>query len=67
MKKFCEELAIQAWQELSSSNLVTAEKLGKAPEIRFTNLGDKFLLRQSGMILSCTTTASAFYAIVCWV
>ena len=45
MKKFCEELAIQAWQELFSSNLVTAEKLGKVPEIRFTNLGDKFLGR----------------------
>ena len=45
MKKFCEELAIKAWQELSSSNLVTAEKLGKVPEIRFTNLGDKFLGR----------------------
>ena len=45
MKKFCEELAIQAWQELFSSNLVTAEKLGKVPGIRFTNLGDKFLGR----------------------
>ena len=43
MKKFCEELAIHAWQELFSSNLVTAEKLGKVPGIRFTNLGDKFL------------------------
>ena len=45
MKKFCEELAIHAWQELFSSNLVTAEKLGKVPGIRFTNLGDKFLGR----------------------
>ena len=45
MKKFCEKLAIKSWQELSSSNLVTAEKLGKVPEIRFTNLGDKFLGR----------------------
>ena len=45
MKKFCEELAIKAWQELFSSNLATAKKLGKVPEIRFTNLGDKFLGR----------------------
>ena len=45
MKKYCEEIASKAWQELFSSNLVTAEKLGKAPGIRFTNLGDKFLGR----------------------
>ena len=45
MKEYCEKIALDAWLELSSSNLVTAEKLGKVPEIRFTNLGDKFLGR----------------------
>ena len=45
MKEYCEKIALDAWLELSSSNLVTAEKLSKVPEIRFTNLGDKFLGR----------------------
>ena len=45
MKEYCEKIALDAWLELSSSNLVTAEKLGKVPGIRFTNLGDKFLGR----------------------
>ena len=45
MKKYCEEIAAKAWQELANSNLVTANKLGKLPDIRFTVLGDKFLGR----------------------
>ena len=45
MKKYCEEIAAKAWQELANSNLVTAEKLGKLPDIRFAALGDKFLGR----------------------
>ena len=45
MKNFCKKLAIKAWQELSSSNLVTAEKLGEVPEIRFAALGNKILGR----------------------
>ena len=45
MKKYCEEIAAKAWQELANSNLVTAEKLGKVPEIRFTALDGKFLGR----------------------
>ena len=43
MKTYCEEIAAKVWSDLSRSNLVTAEKLGKVPEIRFTALGDKFL------------------------
>lgn len=43
MKKYCEEIAAKVWSDLSRSNLVTGEKLGKVPEIRFTALGDKFL------------------------
>lgn len=43
MKNYCEEIAAKVWRDLSRSNLVTAEKLGKVPEIRFTALGDKFL------------------------
>ena len=45
MRKYCEEIAAKAWQELANSNLVTANKLGKLPEIRFVPLGDKFLGR----------------------
>ena len=45
MKKYCEEIAAKAWQELANSNLVTANKLGKLPDIRFAALGDKFLGR----------------------
>ena len=45
MKKYCNEITQKAWQELASSNLVTADKLGKAPQIRFTALGNKFLGR----------------------
>ena len=43
MKKYCEEIAAKTWQELANSNLVTANKLGKLPDIRFAALGDKFL------------------------
>ena len=43
MKKYCEEIASKVWSDLSRSNLVTGEKLGSVPEIRFTALGDKFL------------------------
>lgn len=43
MKNYCEEITAKAWRDLSLSNLVTAEKLGKVPEIHFTALGDKFL------------------------
>ena len=43
MKKYCEEIAAKAWQQLANSNLVTAEKLKSVPEIRFVPLGDKFL------------------------
>ena len=43
MKNYCEEIAAKVWSDLSRSNLVTAEKLGKVPEIRFAALGDKFL------------------------
>ena len=43
MRKYCEEIAAKAWQELANSNLVTANKLGKLPDIRFTALGNKFL------------------------
>ena len=43
MKKYCEEIATKVWSDLSRSNLVTGEKLGSVPEIRFTALGDKFL------------------------
>ena len=43
MRKYCEEIAAKAWQELANSNLVTAEKLKSVPEIRFVPLGDKFL------------------------
>ena len=45
MKKYCEEIAQKTWQELANSNLVTANKLGQLPEIRFVPLGDKFLGR----------------------
>ncbi|MBO7329235.1 MAG: SprT-like domain-containing protein [Lentisphaeria bacterium] len=45
MRKYCEEIAAKAWQELARSNLVTAEKLKSVPEIRFVPLGDKFLGR----------------------
>ena len=45
MRKYCEEIAAKAWQELANSNLVTANKLGKLPDIRFTALGNKFLGR----------------------
>ena len=45
MKKYCEEIAAKTWQELANSNLVTANKLGKLPDIRFAALGDKFLGR----------------------
>ena len=45
MKKYCEEIAAKAWQELANSNLVTVNKLGKLPDIRFAALGDKFLGR----------------------
>ena len=45
MRKYCEEIAAKAWQELANSNLVTAEKLKSVPEIRFVPLGDKFLGR----------------------
>lgn len=45
MKEYCEKIALDAWQELFSSNLVTAEKLGKVPEIRFAALGNKILGR----------------------
>jgi hypothetical protein len=43
MKNYCEEIAKKVWYDLSKSNLVTAEKLGRVPEIHFTPLGDKFL------------------------
>ena len=43
MKKYCEEIAAKVWSDLSRSNLVTGEKLGSIPQIRFTALGDKFL------------------------
>ena len=43
MRKYCEEIAAKVWHELANSNLVTAEKLGKLPDIRFAALGDKFL------------------------
>ena len=43
MKNYCEEITAKAWRDLSRSNLVTGEKLGSVPEIRFTALGDKFL------------------------
>ena len=43
MKKYCEEIAQKAWRELARSNLVTANKLGKLPDIRFAALGNKFL------------------------
>ena len=43
MKNYCEEIAAKVWSDLSRSNLVTGEKLGSVPEIRFTALGDKFL------------------------
>lgn len=43
MKKYCEEIATKVWKDLSCSNLVTGEKLGNVPEIRFTALGEKFL------------------------
>ena len=43
MKNYCEEIAANVWLDLPRSNLVTSEKLGKVPEIRFTALGDKFL------------------------
>ena len=43
MKNYCEEIAAKVWSDLSRSNLVTAEKLGKVPKIRFMALGDKFL------------------------
>ena len=45
MKKYCEEIAAKVWQELANSNLVTANKLGKLPDIRFAALGNKFLGR----------------------
>ena len=43
MRKYCEEIAAKAWQELARSNLVTAEKLKSVPEIRFVPLENKFL------------------------
>ena len=43
MKNYCKEIAAKVWSDLSRSNLVTGEKLGNVPEIRFTALGDKFL------------------------
>ena len=43
MKKYCKEIAAKVWSDLARSNLVTAEKLGSVPEIRFAALGDKFL------------------------
>ena len=43
MKTYCEEIAAKVWSDLSRSNLVTGEKLGSVPEIRFTALEDKFL------------------------
>ena len=43
MKKYCEEIAAKAWQDLATSNLVTIAKLGDVPEIRFVPLEDKFL------------------------
>jgi predicted metallopeptidase len=43
MKKYCEEIAAKAWCDLSCSKLITAEKLGKVPEIRFAALGENFL------------------------
>ena len=43
MKKYCEAIAEKVWSDLSRSNLVTGEKLGRVPQIRFTALGEKFL------------------------
>jgi len=43
MKTYCEEIAAAAWKDLARSNLVTAEKLGKCPEVRFAPLGKKIL------------------------
>ena len=43
MKQYCEGIAAEAWKDLARSDLVTAEKLGKCPEVRFAPLGKKIL------------------------